>query len=138
MPTTTTSLAAIAAFTSSMMSAWLVAIPSRIAGWMRLSSRMFRGIPASALLRRQRGIDVVGVGGGRDHVAVLVAKHERLVGVHGPDLDRLLGRGRGLGRLGVLRGGGVRRGLFRGGGFFAGPLCSGLVCPRVFFVSSFA
>src|SRR5258708_25527043 len=117
MPTTTTSLAAIAAFTSSMRSAWFVAIFSRIAGWMRLSSRMFRGIPASALLGWHRGVDVVGVGRGRDHVAVLVAQHERLVGIHGLDLDRLLGRGRGPGRVGFLRGGGLRPRLLCGGFF---------------------
>src|SRR5712692_974730 len=46
MPTTTTSFAAIAAWTSCTMSVRLVAIVSRIAGWMWASSRMGRGIDA--------------------------------------------------------------------------------------------
>src|SRR6185503_4513817 len=44
MPTTTTALAATASCTSRTMSAWWAETVSRIAGWMRLSSRIWRGM----------------------------------------------------------------------------------------------
>src|SRR6267142_2696606 len=47
MPTTTTSLAATAAWTSVTRSRWRLAMNSRIAGWIRVSSRIWRGNSAS-------------------------------------------------------------------------------------------